>query len=191
LTWFDGSAFYIQAHENEVCIGATDDGVYYYSSDGRHLSACIGSDRQIVTIENGDTVRFTLPDCRPESIASLVSTAYSWRGNKGRTGSKGSELTATRGVVYDDTGWDEYEAHAERDADQRDYAEWARKQGSLGHSDWVVFDDLARSAGYEGADDFMAQNGFDHEYEAFDYIDRRMYDERLDRDDYSAIEVIT
>lgn len=42
LTWFDGDAFYIGAHNNEVWLAKTGNNEFYYSSDRDHLAACIG-----------------------------------------------------------------------------------------------------------------------------------------------------
>jgi len=74
LTWFDGAAFYLQARDNEICIGH-DGNNWYYSSDWRHLEACTGSLRNIATISEGVTIRFT-PGCTYEQLPTFVPTIW-------------------------------------------------------------------------------------------------------------------
>lgn len=103
LSWFDGSAFYLQAHKNSISIGCDDKGTWYYSSDPIHLDACVRLTRQFVTLGNGDTIRFTLKDRKPEWLKPFVSTVpdallKSWyevtAGKKGKRGKRGkSQVT--------------------------------------------------------------------------------------------------
>jgi hypothetical protein len=85
LSWFDGSAFYLQAHANEVCIGLADDNNYYYSSDAEHLAACIGTADKICTLSKGKTIRFndgiSSPVMMPDFVTNCTTEfdRWSWR----------------------------------------------------------------------------------------------------------------
>lgn len=57
LTWFNGDAFYMQAHSNSFALAVGDDGVWYYSSEEKHLSAATGL-RSVHTVSDGETLRF-------------------------------------------------------------------------------------------------------------------------------------
>ena len=58
LVWTDGDCLYLQAHENELAL-ARDGGAWYWSSDWRHLSACLSTMRDAIVLEGGATVRFS------------------------------------------------------------------------------------------------------------------------------------
>jgi asparagine synthetase B (glutamine-hydrolysing) len=78
LAWFDGSDFYLQAHDNEVCIGRDKCGNWYYSSDWRHLEACTGPLHNVAIISDGVTIRFTVKSRKYERLPTFVSTARWW-----------------------------------------------------------------------------------------------------------------
>ena len=59
LSWFDGASFYLQAYGNEIALGKSGD-VWYYSSDCRHLEACVRKLHDEELICAGATVRFDL-----------------------------------------------------------------------------------------------------------------------------------
>jgi hypothetical protein len=60
LTWFDGAALYLQAHQNEIAVGRTKSGTFYYSSDYDHLAACVDCEEEFL-LTDGATVKF---DCK-------------------------------------------------------------------------------------------------------------------------------
>ena len=60
LSWFDGESFYLQSHKNEVAIGRDAYGVWYYSSDWKHLEACARIVDNFTLLGHGDTIRFTI-----------------------------------------------------------------------------------------------------------------------------------
>lgn len=74
LTWFDGAAFYLQAHKNTIAIGCDEKGTWYYSSEAVHLDACVRLTRQFVVLEKGDTVRFNAKTIKPEFLKRFEST---------------------------------------------------------------------------------------------------------------------
>jgi len=57
LTWFDGDAFYAQAHKNSLWFGLVGD-TLYYSSDRGHLLACVGR-VECFELTGGRTLQFT------------------------------------------------------------------------------------------------------------------------------------
>jgi glutamine phosphoribosylpyrophosphate amidotransferase len=74
LTWFDGSDFYLQSHCNDIAIGRDKYGVWYYSSDYRHLDACARPTRNLRVISNGETIRFTCKLGKYTECAKFRST---------------------------------------------------------------------------------------------------------------------
>jgi hypothetical protein len=59
ISWFDGENFYLQAYKNKLWIGRKN-GVWYYSSDLEHLTACAGNLADLDCIESGRTIRFDM-----------------------------------------------------------------------------------------------------------------------------------
>jgi hypothetical protein len=86
LSWFDGEYFYLQAHHNTISIARDADGAWYYSSDIRHLVACINRRGKVTTLGNGATIRFdgvsdtftVLPDFRPKR-KRVFNNYLNWR----------------------------------------------------------------------------------------------------------------
>lgn len=76
LTWFDGEAFYLQAHDNTICIGRDSFNNWYYSSEWKHLEACTGPLHNIAIISEGATIRFTLKNQMYERQPTFVSTTF-------------------------------------------------------------------------------------------------------------------
>ena len=60
LSWFDGSDFYLQAHNNTIAYAYDDCGTCYYSSDETHLLACGDFRDEFGILADGGTLRF---DC--------------------------------------------------------------------------------------------------------------------------------
>jgi hypothetical protein len=156
LSWYDGRAFYLQAHENKVSIGQKD-GTWYYSSDGTHLAACIGNS-DIVTLQNGATIRFgdaatfnVLPDFRSKAdkYVKRASLPVGW---KAPTVIAKPEPEPVAG-------------------------DW------LNYTENKRFDELAFEAGYRGSEDFMRSEGFYSEREALIFledlahVDKTIYDD--------------
>lgn len=76
LTWFDGDFLYLQAFDNEICIGRDKYGNWYYSSDWKHLEACTGSLCNIARISDGVTIRFSPNVHEYERQPTFVSSAW-------------------------------------------------------------------------------------------------------------------
>lgn len=72
LTWFDGDAFYIQAHENDIWLGQDKRGTFYYSSDYYHLAAATGISESWC-ISNGMTLRFRAGGTAFEELPAFTS----------------------------------------------------------------------------------------------------------------------
>jgi hypothetical protein len=61
VTWFDDSAFYMQVHNGDLTVARKGD-VWYYSSSWSHLKSCIGDAEEIITLKEGQTLKFTLDE---------------------------------------------------------------------------------------------------------------------------------
>jgi hypothetical protein len=110
LSWFDGGAFYLQAHKNTIALGCDARGTWYYSSDPEHLAACVSLTREYMELMNGDTVRFTenggIEHCAAfKSKAVVVNTLAKYNTSK-RNKRKYSEEVALyakeTGLKYDE-----------------------------------------------------------------------------------------
>ena len=75
LSWFDGSNFWLNAYDNTVYTARAADGVYYYSSDVKHLNASTGGLGQIIKISKGMTLRFAPNVEHPEVMPALAVKA--------------------------------------------------------------------------------------------------------------------
>jgi len=58
LSWYDGESFYLMMHSGELAVVEVD-GVYYYSSDWKHLDSCTGGDSKVLS--EGEVWKFN-PD---------------------------------------------------------------------------------------------------------------------------------
>jgi len=74
LSWFDGSNFWLQAHNQEISIGQADDGTWYYSSDFTHLTAAAGFLSNIGILRNNHTIRFAKGMADYEIMPDLITT---------------------------------------------------------------------------------------------------------------------
>lgn len=83
LSWFDGAAFYLQAHDNEIYL-AKAKGAYYFSSDGDHLLAALGA-RKLTRLHNGATLRWRAGEAEPQRLAEFISKSPVFYGERWRT----------------------------------------------------------------------------------------------------------
>jgi len=138
VSWFDGENFWLQCHDGELSVVQTGD-CWYYSSDDKHLKACVSCDpEKIVTLGEGVTWKFT-PAGEVVIADSFVSTATQYwtkGGNysrynygeyddmcaRGRSG--GYSNTAGKGA--DSKWWDDDEYTSTNDSgDVRDFdSDW-------------------------------------------------------------------
>ncbi len=61
LAWFDMTSLFLQTHNGELSV-ANVDGTYYYSSRRDHLAACIGHTRDVITLTDGQTLKFSIDE---------------------------------------------------------------------------------------------------------------------------------
>jgi hypothetical protein len=61
VSWFDGTSFFLQIHNGDLSIAKCGN-VYYYSSNQHHLEACVGSYEKIITLTEGQTLKFDCVD---------------------------------------------------------------------------------------------------------------------------------
>ncbi len=59
VTWYDDNAFYLQVHNGDLTL-ARKGVVWYYSSAWSHLESCIGPADEVITLKEGETIKFTL-----------------------------------------------------------------------------------------------------------------------------------
>ena len=113
LSWFDGAHFWLMKHNAELHLAEVD-GIYYYSSDGDHLAACVGDAG--IAIQDGEVWRFGRDgsvECssdKDSTIAAFESTVrYSYSKYSGRK--------------YKDVNWNDYTDYSTN----RDYDDdWAK-----------------------------------------------------------------
>lgn len=187
LSWFDGKAFWLQAHDNEVYVGQSASGDHYYSSDATHLAACIGRGGDLIKLGKGATIRFdatsptflVMPDMR-------VTARWTW--NVGLTGNRNRKHSTGTGGVKPAGAKDTLVEIV--DSGTKDPVETI-DSGWLGSGEYDELNQLAQEAGYSGADDFMAQESIFNEHQAlsflrgcFDGCDRPAEDPYAVWDDY-------
>lgn len=61
VSWYDGTSFFLQIHNGDLSIAKCGN-VYYYSSNQHHLEACVGSYDKIITLTEGQTLKFDCVD---------------------------------------------------------------------------------------------------------------------------------
>lgn len=110
LTWMDGTAFYMQAHDNEIAWARFGDTVYY-SSDQKHLRAVFGPCNPSI-LKNGATLRFTAAgDMQPLAPVRVAADPWKWSRLSENVGSGGGGKSAGNGIgsarFWNDNG-DEY-----------------------------------------------------------------------------------
>lgn len=180
LAWFDGDAFYLQAHENKVALGRAADGVWYYSSDATHLAACIDARDGVTILQTGATVRFTRDKERFQVMPDFQSSAakYVRWTDTSRAGGGGRKKSAASMTSIGYKAPTKYSAPAAKSvpaaksapavpAASSVYDEYANMLS--GHA-WSDFERLAREAGYKYPEDFMGEMGFSSEREAYAFI---------------------
>lgn len=187
LCWFDGESFYLQAHNNSIAIGLGDDGVWYFSSDEKHLAACMGSAEKIVVLDKGRTIKFTGGADNPVVMADFVSTdktvydKMSWQ--RGFTNYTEAQVYKPVARTTHTTGRiaacglpvpDRYNRpetkkqrkrreRQERKAAAELAASYGRTRGGLDYDELEYADELAEEAGYGTFDDFMCMEGITSE----------------------------
>ena len=106
LAWFDGADFYLQAHRIEIALGRDTNGVWYYSSDWRHLEAAVGKLTDCVVLDHGATVKF---DCKHKGYTQLANFQ--------------SAVPTVRRAMYrnDDLQWEEWDGWEDESGDRTDF----------------------------------------------------------------------
>ena len=178
LSWFDGEAFYLQAHDNTVAVAQAYNGAWYYSSDSAHLAACLGYAQSCRLLEKGQTIRFCATSAELQempifksSVVKLLKAPARW--NPAATAKQG-------GAKKHKGGKKRRKAGAPVELDYR---------GRLAYADYDYFDTLAIEAGYSSADEFMAVEGFRDETTGLRFLEdacRHSGIEIKDEDPYAA-----
>lgn len=187
LTWFDGTHFYLQAHDNKLTL-ARKGNTWYYSSDRDHLSAVLGKCDEWLTLDNGATIRFDA-ECKMEKLEAFKSAA-------GRGGFYKSAIstTATKPALRLPAPQCSY-GSSYRDGDDyylRDLPDYGygRAEHNGGMSQWGQklpwneFHDAegwALDLGYNGFFDYMQSEGTRNEYYA--YLDLQNAIEEMEEDE--------
>lgn len=196
LAWFDGESFWLQAHDNKVSIGKAPDGVWYYSSDRAHLSAAAGSLTDVLTLENGATIRFSAGNPSYDVMPVFVSAA---RGYVRKRWNYSTPLASSRldddyYVIGEETGAtvkglpkgyvslphpNHVAAQAAAEASQETPPKgtptraWLedRIMENIEFDDIDYADDLAQGLGYGGLVDFMQAEGMNDVHRALTYLE--------------------
>lgn len=126
LSWFDGTFFYLQAHDNDIAVGCDRRGTWYYSSDWMHLEAC-ASPRKIRILSRGNTLRFSASGGK-ERLPKFVSTARYLKFDKSRTNGKRGNRGASGRSRKDEGRTDPF--YYADDPLYAEYNDWSRL------SDW-------------------------------------------------------
>lgn len=203
LSWFDGQDFYLQAMGNKVSIALADSGIWYYSSDRRHLEACMGRSSRMIHLSDGATLRFVQGVAEPLEMPKIVmnplATTTLW--NKAATsgaangvnGFKSALWPAQRGwtsaVETDYRGYPKVpaavsgfrvETNVPIEPTESMEPKVSAAAGDFGFEDFAVLDQLAMEYGYSGANDFMRSEGIHDEREALDYLEDVAYGQPTD-----------
>jgi len=156
LSWTDGGGFFLQAHGNQIAIAQHfKSGAWYYSSDARHLCACIGwtvagTFRELA---KGQTVRFAA-DGTTADLPAFVSNVkakpkWDWR-QTAKQGGKRQQVLRT-GLAFGPVQ--------------------QPPKSDLGYGDYCALDELAVEAGYGSAEDFMLAEGITSESHALTFLE--------------------
>lgn len=148
VSWFDGKNFYLQVHNGELNI-CEYKGCWYYSSSSKHLESCVGFNKTIRKLTEGETLKFS-PDGSMTVIEPFVSTApdywikkfgcsnVNWDSKRGKIiyyNNKGTATTGNqvaRGTVYDD----EYTSDSNVKSFDEEWREsWAAYSGFMDDND--------------------------------------------------------
>jgi hypothetical protein len=188
LTWFDGSAFYIQAHDNDVYVGKAADGAWYYSSDKMHLLACIGSASRVEYIGDGRTIKFNGEGDFEElpAFKSVVRMPFIW--NRSATATDGKRKKRKKSKKADSKVWLPGPGDAGRYGVTGHAVSTAFKgydDPALDTSEYAYLDEMAMEAGYGSGVEFMGAEGFQSIRKAIDYLEFHAYSwaKNDDRDD--------
>jgi hypothetical protein len=160
LSWHDGESFYLQAHDNTICLAQASNGVWYYSSDPDHLGACMGFAVSARLLEKGQTVRFCNGSAEAHDAPLFVSKAVApfKRWNPAATASQGARVVQTSTKKQGKRK--KSKAHGKAPA-----------SGLLNFGDFAYLEELAIDAGYASAEDFMNREGFHSETSALAFIE--------------------
>lgn len=165
LTWYDGTHFYMQAHDNSVTLARVGD-TWYYSSVKEHLVACIGKADEWRTLENGETIRFH-SDGRLEELESFKSNAG--RGGFRRASTSGYKVVQAqaqpqpqkpKAIGYHQS----YQQQFERDF-------------TLTMTEYLEADQWAMDQGYNGLYAYMRAEGIVDEMDAYEALEVATWDE--------------
>jgi hypothetical protein len=169
LSWYDGTHFYLGMHNGELAIVEVE-GVYYYSSNWKHLDSCTGGDsKTFVEAEvwkfGPDGVVGTSKD--PDSgvpAFKIASKEYwtnryseygtyedtsSWRSRgSGHTRNRASGGRGGPGKKASADWWQDQDVDSTVDSSARDYdQEWTEAWVSYCSDDGDTSDDAGQSAG--------------------------------------------
>jgi len=166
LTWFDGAAFWISTHGNSVAMARAADGNYYYSSDAKHLAACIGPSEPVTILRDGATVKFELNTLAPQIMPAFVSKvpALVWDTRK----TSGGRTSAARDLF--DVGT----SHATSKRRKRK-ARRAERADRISYDEQCYGDTLADEAGYGDLAGFMACESIFSERVAIEWLEAEAY----------------
>lgn len=196
LTWYDGKAFYVQAHDNTLFFTKQGD-VFYYSSTRNHLRAAMGN-VECFGLDEGETYRFD----ENGQVSKLTpfeskSKGYHWYGGgdesrwykggtRGKVGySTGTAATRTgSGTPADAYRYLTGQKDLFRDSELRkvgaDLAglccDLDREEARLTAQ---MYEDAACDMGFMSVSDLQEGMDLGSRWEAYDYIDQYHGDRRI------------
>lgn len=155
LTWFDGAAFWIQSHNQDIAMAELG-GAWYYSSDKKHLAACLGHQR-IREMEEGETIKFELNTLTPINAPALESFGFNYWDRR---------ATATQGG-YGWSNWTSSKDNGKKGKKGKKSKKAVESvlegmEDQIARMDWEdadYADDLAQASGYTDFYDFMLKEG--------------------------------
>lgn len=179
LTWFDGTHFYIQAHDNRLTL-ARKGNTWYYSSDKDHLNAAIGKGDEWLTLEDGATIRFAA-NGKMEKLEAFKSEAGRGGYRKAATTgysykpAPGSGIIITRPTTSSQNYRNGYDGAFSPDLPGSGYHRaMSNYNTTLNYREFDEAQEWALELGYNGFYDYMKSNVFYGEYGAYACIAREV-----------------
>lgn len=149
LAWFDGAAFWLQTHNQDIAI-ARKDGAWYYSSDEKHLAAAIGFCDIFRELKEGETLRWQMNSPDPESMPLFRSEARNYWDRR---------ATATQGAIVPAASTGGKSGKKAKKSKEAHKWEAADFDEMIGSAEREYGDNLAQCAGYADFYDFMQKEG--------------------------------